>query len=179
MFRFLAFTVSFFLATSAIAEIKFPELTSDDLNGRSMNLPADLPGETTIIFVAYKQRQQPKIDAWVKRLGLTETGGPAWVEMPVVGKGAAIFRSFVDNGMRSGITSQKMRARTITIYSSRSAFNRAMGLKGRNDIYVLLVDRDGSVREIIRGDVSEEKVDQLRDAYPLQWDTLPQRRAYI
>ena len=75
MFRFLAFTVSFFLATSAIAEIKFPELTSDDLNGRSMNLPADLPGETTIIFVAYKQRQQPKIDAWVKRLGLTETGG--------------------------------------------------------------------------------------------------------
>ena len=97
---------------------------------------------------------------------MSETGGLAWVEMPAVGLGAVLFCSFVDNGMRSGITSLAMRARTITIYSSRSAFSRALGIPGRGEIYVALVDPDGALDTWIVGDVNEAKVAQLRAAYP-------------
>jgi hypothetical protein len=166
MVRILATLMLILLTPMAQAELVFPTLTADDLNGRSLSIPADLPGTPTIVFIAYKREQQPNINAWVEKLDLHETGGLAWVELPVVGLGAVLFRSFVDNGMRSGITSPEMRARTITIYSSRSAFNRALGIPGRGEIYVALVDPDGTVHALIAGDVTEAKVAQLRSAYP-------------
>ena len=164
MVRILATLMLILLTPMAQAELVFPTLTADDLNGRSLSIPADLPGTPTIVFIAYKREQQPNINAWVDKLDLHETGGLAWVELPVVGLGAVLFRSFVDNGMRSGITSPEMRARTITIYSSRSAFNRALGIPGRGEIYVALVDPDGTVHALIAGDVTEAKVEQLRAA---------------
>ena len=86
--------------------------------------------------------------------------------LPVLGRGAAFFRLFVDKGMRSGITSIGMWAKTITVYSSLNAFNRSLGIDGRSEIYVALVDPDGTVHSLIKGDVAEAKVDQLRAAYP-------------
>ena len=91
--------------------------------------------------------------------------GLAWIELPVVGQGAALIRSVIDNGMRSGITSTAMRARTLTIYSNRRAFNTAMGISDMSQIYVALVEQNGTVRTMISGDVTEEKVDELRAAY--------------
>ena len=41
-----------------------------------------------------------------------------------------------------------------------------LGLDGRLEIYVALVDPDGTVHSLIKGDVTEAKVDQLRAAYP-------------
>ena len=166
MVRILGIIVITFLSAMAHADVIFPSLTADDLNGRSLDLPGDFPGTPTIVFIAYKRNQQPSIDAWVERLGLRESGGPAWVELPVVGRGAAFFRSFVDKGMRSGITSLSRRAKTITIYSSRSAFNRALEIDTRVEIYVALVDPDGTVHSLIQGDVTEAKVKKLRAAYP-------------
>ena len=164
--RIFAALIVVFLANAAIAELQFSLLDADDLNGRAVSLPQDLPGDPTIVFIAYKRNQQPSINAWVARLGLQERGGAAWVELPVVGRGAALFRNFVDNGMRSGITSTAMRGRTITIYSSQRAFNMALGIDGRDDIYTALVGRDGQVYVLIAGDVTAEKMAQLRAAYP-------------
>ena len=166
MVRILSAIMIVFLSVTAQADVIFPSLTADDLNGRSLELPADFPGMPTIVFIAYKRNQQPSIDAWVERLGLLESEGPAWVELPVVGRGAAFFRSFVDKGMRSGITSLGMRAKTITIYSSRSAFNSALEITTRAEIYVALVDPDGTVHTLIQGDVTAAKVEMLRAAYP-------------
>ena len=165
MVRIFATLMINLLSPMAWADVVFPPLTADDLNGRSLNLPADLPGKPTIVVIAYKREQQPNVNAWVEQLDLRETGGQAWVKLPVVRRGAVLFRSFVDNGMRSGITSPQMRARTITIYSSRSAFNLALGISGRGEIYVALVDPDGTIHALVEGDVTEAKVEQLRAAY--------------
>lgn len=166
MIKQLVLIVVFFMITPATAEVIFPDLEADDLNGRTLSLPKDLPGQPTIVLIAFKRKQQSSVDAWVDRLDLLPEGGPAWIEMPVVGRGAAIFRSFVDKGMRAGITSEFMRGRTITIYSSRRAFNNALGIQSMKDIYVALVDPNGTVHILIQGDVSEEKMKKLRSAYP-------------
>ena len=164
--RIFVALIMVFLANAAMSERQFPLVDADDLNGRAVSLPDDLPGDPTIVFIAYKRNQQPSINAWVAGLGLQERGGAAWVELPVVGRGAALFRSFVDNGMRSGITSTAMRARTITIYSSQRAFNTQLGIKGRDEIYTALVGRSGEVHALITGDVTEDKIARLRAAYP-------------
>ena len=164
MINKMVLIVVFFMITPATAEVIFPDLEADDLNGRTLSLPKDLPGQPTIVLIAFKRKQQSSVDAWVDRLDLLPEGGPAWIEMPVVGRGAAIFRSFVDKGMRAGITSEFMRGRTITIYSSRRAFINALGIQSMKDIYVALVDPNGTVHILIQGDVSEEKVKKLRAA---------------
>ena len=51
--RFFAFILTFALATQAYGEIKLPSLVVDDLNGRTINLPAELPGNPTIVFIAF------------------------------------------------------------------------------------------------------------------------------
>ena len=83
--------IAVFLANMAIAELQFPPLDADDLNGRAVSLPQDLPGDPTIVFIAYKRNQQPSINAWVARLGLQELGGLAWAELPVVGRGSVSY----------------------------------------------------------------------------------------
>ena len=48
-FALLAFSIS---TASATAQGVFPTVTADDLNGRSVTLPQEFPGETTIVFIA-------------------------------------------------------------------------------------------------------------------------------
>jgi len=74
--------------------------------------------------------------------------------------------SFIDNGMRSGITLQAIRAKVFTVYSSRGAFDQNLGIRGSQQVYVTLVGRDGTVYTLIAGQASAEKVSQLRDAFP-------------
>ena len=61
---------------------------------------------------------------------------------------------------------QLLCGKTITVYSSLNAFNRSLGIDGQLEICVALVDPDGTVHSLIKGDVTEAKVDQLRAAYP-------------
>ena len=163
--RFYALILSIALATPAHSETKLPNLTVEDLNGRTLDLPSDLPGNPTIVVIAFKQNQQPVINSWAKRLDHQAQTGPAWVELPTVGQGAALIKSVIGNGMRSGITLTAMRARTPTIYSNRRAFNTAMGISDMSQIYVALAEQNVTVRTVISGDVTKEKVDELRTAY--------------
>lgn len=151
---------------AAQAEGIFPTVTADDLNGKSHSLPADLPGDPTVVFVAYKQNQQDAINGWINALGLDPARGAQFVELPVVGTGAKLIRPVVDNGMRSGITDTKMRARTITLYESPALINTPLGFTGRDVIRVLLVRQNGQVLWSTSGTVTEQAVSELRALYP-------------
>jgi len=146
----------------------FPTYTSKDLNFREVTIPAEFPGETTIVFIAYKQRQQPAINAWVTALGLDPEIGAEFVELPVVGEATKLIRSTVDNGMRSGIVNTALRARTITLYENASNVNDALGFSGRNEIRVLLVKRDGEILWKTSGAVTAEKAKELATLYDAQ-----------
>ncbi|HXZ71269.1 MAG TPA: hypothetical protein VEH31_10435, partial [Streptosporangiaceae bacterium] len=43
----------------------FPRLTSRDLDGREVMLPAGLPGEWNVIVVAFRRQQQELADSWM------------------------------------------------------------------------------------------------------------------
>ncbi|MGB2497258.1 MAG: hypothetical protein ACPH9Y_02740, partial [Planktomarina sp.] len=68
--RIFVALIMVFLANAAMSERQFPLVDADDLNGRAVSLPDDLPGDPTIVFIAYKRNQQPSINAWVAGLGL-------------------------------------------------------------------------------------------------------------
>lgn len=149
----------------SVTAATFPTVTADDLNGDSKTLPADLPGDPTIVFIAYKQRQQPDVNTWVNALGLDPSRGAEFVEVPVVGSGAKLFRGMVDNGMRSGITDTAMRARTITLYENVNLVNTPLGFSGRNQIRVLVVRKNGEVLWSTSGPATSNGVEELKQVF--------------
>ncbi len=157
--------IAMLLAAPAAAQGEFPTVQADDLNGRSVTLPADLPGDPTVVFIAYKMNQQAAIDGWVQALGLDASQGTEFVEIPVVGVGTRLIKGFLDNGMRSGITDPDMRARTITLYEAPDFVNEPLGFAGRDTIRVLVVRPSGEVLFATSGAVTAEAAAAVRAAY--------------
>ncbi len=164
LFHSIVFLLGF-MATSVTAQGTFPTVTSKNLNGTEVTLPRDLPGEPTIVFVAYKQDQQDDVNTWVNALGLDPARGAAFVEIPVVGRGASLMRGIIDNGMRKGIPDVNMRGRTITLYESPSVINGPLGFTGTDSIRVMVVRRNGQVLWSTSGAATSDGVNALKSAF--------------
>lgn len=140
----------------------FPTETIADLNGRSLKFPAELPGEKTIVLVAFVQQQQRDIDAWVDALKLKEKGAPAWIELPTVADMGPGFRKFLDGAMQSGIKKTEDRARVFTLYTDVAGFCRKMSMPSTRTVYALVVDRKGNVLAKVAGRPTTQSVVTLR-----------------
>lgn len=146
---------------SSIAQLaqtgKMPEIKTETLAERELTLPQDLPGEKSLVLMAFEREQQKNVDTWINGMKLADSTIP-WIETPVINGQNRFFRAFVNGGMRRGITDQKSRERTITLYTDRLVLLKAMGLpEVTTTIYAVVVDRSGNVLAKVEGDYSAEK----------------------
>jgi hypothetical protein len=145
--------------------VRFPIVTGANLLRRKVTLPADLEGELNILLIAFQRWQQSVIDTWVQfAMQLEETTeGVSYYELPVIQRMNVLARTFINEGMRAGIPDQVARERTITLYVDKVAFRQALELPSEEDIYVLLVDREGNVIWKEEGTFSPEKGEELAE----------------
>ena len=125
----------------------FPELTARDLDGREAALPAGLPGELTVVLVAFHRSQQALVDSWVPWLEarMAVDSRLRVVELPVLALHWAPGRSAIDGGMAAAIPDPVVRRRTLTVYTDVRRVAAALGIEDRETITVCLVDRSGRV----------------------------------
>jgi hypothetical protein len=144
----------------------FPTVQTQDLNGRRVTLPADLPGRATIVVVAYDQEDQPAVDTWVPFLSRLAEDVPdvGFVELPVVGETSWVGRRLLDFYMRQGIPDSGARARTITLYVDRQTFRDALGLPAESGIWLLLIDQEDQIAWRARGSFEEGAATSLEQA---------------
>jgi hypothetical protein len=148
-------------AAQAAPAGRMPVIKTETLSEREVTLPADLPGEKTLVLIAFERVQQKNIDTWVNGLKLKESALP-WIETPVIDPQNAFFRALINGGMRGGIPDTAMREKTITLYTDRNAFIKAMALNsGVKSIYAAVVSRAGQVLTLAEGDYSAEKAEAL------------------
>lgn len=153
------------------------------LDGTRRTLPAELPAERTLVLIAYRQRHQRDVDAWIARAvargvpgtprGAAEPMRTAVVEVPFLSGAWLPARRLIDGGMAQGIADPDVLARTLTAYGSPTAHRRACGLPvgpdgddGRAEVEALVVDREGHVLAHITGPPSASPgaaVDALLD----------------
>ena len=125
----------------------FPQLSARDLEGREVALPAGLPGELTVVLVAFHRSHQALVDSWVPwlhELARRDTR-LRFVELPTIGAQWAPGRSAIDGGMASAIPDTAVRRRTLTVYTDVRRVVAALGIEDRDTITVCLVDRSGRV----------------------------------
>jgi hypothetical protein len=146
-------------ATLSADSVRFPAVTSENLEGKSLTLPRDFAGERNVVFIAFLRKQQDDIDTWMPfvKAAVGRTANTDFYEIPTIKQMVAPMRWFINHGMRGGIDDVAARERTITLYIDKSPFKRALAITDENVIQVLVVDRAGHVLWRTTGAFSVEK----------------------
>jgi len=164
--KFLAVAVLTVAASMSTAQAgQFPSISAKNLNKVTMNLPQDFGSRRSIVMIAYSQKHQDLVDTWLPYLGkAAKRSGVKFYETPVLSSSYKLMSGFIDNGMRSGITSKSTRAKTITLYTNVSKFNKSIGLGSKSTIHAVVIDRNGKVLETVSGAYSKAKANKLNAA---------------
>jgi hypothetical protein len=143
--------------------MQFPTVSGSNLQRTKLTLPQDFQGERNLVLIAFQQWQQTQVDTWIPLARQLEETYPAmrYYELPTIQQLNAIARTFINEGMRAGIPDLVARERTITLYVDKKAFREALQLPGEDDIYVLLLDRQGWVLWRGEGAFTPEKGESL------------------
>jgi len=143
----------------------FPTVSGMNLHGQTIEIPRGLAGRIRVIVVAFEQRQQGDVDTWINALAPDLVAQPdlALYELPVIYTGSASFRFWVNNGMRSGITDEAARKRTITVYTDREKFYNALGVR-QSTITTFIIAPDDTIVWRTDGPASNENLTGARSA---------------
>jgi hypothetical protein len=140
----------------------FPSMIGIDLLGNQRPVPADFAGKLNIITIGFEQEHQIPINTWIAEAEkiMAENKAVKFYEVPLIYEMNALTRTWVNNGMRSGVTAEAARERTITVYTDREAFLKSMNMKS-DRIYALLLDDAGKIIWRAEGPVNGKSLTEL------------------
>jgi hypothetical protein len=149
-----------------VSAAQFPTVTGSNLLRQKIALPGDFQGEVNVACIAFQQWHQGLVDTWVPWLRQLEDLYPdfRFYELPVIYRMNILVQTFINEGMRAGIPNPKTREKTITLYTDKEVFRRALDLPSEETIWLVLVDRRGDVRFRLDGAFSNEKGEALKQA---------------
>ena len=147
-------------------KIHFPTVSGYNLDRQEFEFPRDFAGDLNLLFVAFSRRHQLIINTWLPFAQELEFSNPGLVyyELPTIDEMPVLSRTFINEGMRAGIPDPKARQRTITLYIDTSSFMEATEIPNKNDVHILLVNRDGEILWRTTGDFEEGKGSELLKA---------------
>ena len=164
----IAFCALFSHAASAetSGSLHFPNVEGKNLEGEKFNLPKDFKGEANLAIVAFQRWHQDLIDPWmgVAKELTQKHDGFRYYELPTIYRGNPLFRFWLDKGMAAGIPSEEARKATITLYLDKPEFRESLGIPNEETIHLFLVKADGSVSWQTKGELTDEKAEELRAA---------------
>jgi hypothetical protein len=145
---------------------KFPIVTGDNLNGKTIQIPSQLKGKFNVLLVPFQMWQQDLVNSWVPFLEYLMEENPNFdfYELPTIRKMNFIARRIIDGGMRGGIPSRDTRARTVTLYIDKTPFKETLGISTESTLYLYLVDQQGTIHWEETGELSDEKATSLEEA---------------
>jgi hypothetical protein len=143
-----------------------PAVSGSNLQRERLNLPEDLEGEWNLVLIAFQQWHQRQVDTWLPFARQMEETYPSvrYYELPTIQRLNALARTFINEGMRAGIPDPVARERTITLYVDKGDFRAALDLPDEDNIYVLLLDRQGRVLWRAEGAFTPVKGESLAEA---------------
>lgn len=141
----------------------FPQITCENLARERFNLPGDFEGDYNLCLIAFQQWHQRLVDSWIPLAQQMEETYPRfrYYEFPVIRRMNPLYRGFIDQGMRAGIPDPVARHKTITLYTDKAAFRKALEIANEDDIHLRLVDRAGVVYLATAGALMRETGEAL------------------
>ena len=171
---FLATTMLFMLSgcigsgeNTAISQAtigNFPAIEGIDLHGDMRPLPTSFVGKLNIIAIGFERHHPDSIDTWIPIADAISAKDDRvkFYEVPVIYQTNALWRGWINNGMRMGISDETARSRTITVYTDQDAFADIFNLNKAESAILLLNDK-GTALWKHEGALTEDARKQLAD----------------
>ena len=152
--------------SSGVAGVMFPDVVGIDLEGKEISLPTGLDGRRNLVAIAFEREHQAVVDTWIDRVEplLVQHPELRLYEVPTIYESSTLFRLWLNNGMRAGITDQVARRRTVTIYVDRKQFNAALSISDTRNVHLLLLNAEGRIAWRSTGPANDEKLADLSQA---------------
>jgi hypothetical protein len=143
---------------------QLPSFMARTLAEQTIAVPGGLPAERTLALIAFRSTQRAHIDGWVQGLKLDADPSIAWVRMPVLNDpGNTAARSAIETKLLRTYTADAERARLVPVFTDRTRFIRAAGLNGTDQVYAVVINREGEVLARAEGAFDADKANKLRE----------------
>lgn len=148
--------------TSVMGQL--PAFMARTLDQRAVVVPAGLPAERTLALITFHSSQRAHIDGWIQGLNLQADPSIAWLRMPVLNDpGNTAARSAIENKLLRHYPADAERARMMPVFTDRERFVRSAGLRGTDEVYAVVINRQGDVLARAEGAFDADKADKLRE----------------
>jgi len=166
--RLLAVSTALLLTTAAPSEKtvmgKLPSFMARTLNQQTISVPGGLPAERTLALIAFRSTQREHIEGCVQGLSLREDPSICWMRMPVINDpGSHAARSVIETKLMRHYPADSERARLMPVFTDRDQFVRAAGLAGTDQVYAVVINREGEVLARAGGEFDADRASSLRE----------------
>ncbi|WP_309681441.1 hypothetical protein [Polaromonas sp.] len=158
--------VAFALASPTDSSVMghLPAFMSQTLMRQPLAVPDGLPSDRTLALITFKRGQRDQADSWIRGLNLQNDASIAWVRMPVIkDPGTLTGRSAVEDKLLRHYPTDTERANLVPVFTDRANFARSAGLNSTEQVYAVVINRQGEVLARMGGQYDPDKARTLRE----------------
>jgi hypothetical protein len=139
-----------------------PRLEGSYLTGKQARLPDASQGKIALLALGFTYESRSAVEAWSERFAaeFAKAQDVTYYEIPLIGGVGRLARWFIDGGMRRGTPKEK-HENVITVYGGVDAWKQRVGYKQPKDAYLILIDRQGTIRWLHAGPFDESRFADL------------------
>lgn len=148
---------------------RIPSFMSQTLAQQPMTVPEGLPSNRTLALIAFKRSQHAQVESWIEGLNLRNDSSIAWMRMPVLNDpGTPQGRNAVKDKLLGHYPAEDERARLLPAFVNRELFIRSAGLNSTEQVYAVVLNRQGDVVARVAGKFDPDKAETLRETLRAQ-----------
>ncbi|MDP1741104.1 hypothetical protein [Polaromonas sp.] len=164
----LAVSTAVALATAAPSDTsvmgRLPSFMARTLNHQAITVPGGLPAERTLALITFRSTQRAHIEGWIQGLNLRADPSIAWMRMPILhDPGNPDARGAIETRLLRHYPEGAERDRLLPVFTDRQRFVRSAGLDGTDQVYAVVINRDGEVLARAAGAFDADKAMSLRE----------------
>jgi hypothetical protein len=142
---------------------RLPAFMAQTLLRQPVAVPQELPADRTLALITFRRSHRDQAESWVRGLNLRDDPSIAWMRLPVINDpGTPTGRQELENKLRELYPAEAERAKLLPVFTDRDSFVRAAGLNGVEQVYVVVVNRQGEVLARVEGAFDPGKAQTLR-----------------
>lgn len=143
---------------------RLPAFMAQTLLRQPVTVPEGLPSDRTLALITFQRGQHAQVEGWIQGMNLRNDPSITWMRMPVVNDpGTLTGRSAIENKLLRHYPADSERAKLVPIFTDRASFVRSAGLGGIDQVYAVVVNRQGEVLARVEGQFDADKAQTLRE----------------
>ena len=164
----LAVSAAVAMASAAPSELsvmgQLPAFTGQTLNRQTIAVPEGLPADRTLALIAFRGTQKPHIESWIQGLNLQADRSIVWMRMPVLDDpGSVAGRQAIEDKLLQRYPARAERDNLVPVFTNRAQVLRSAGLNGHDQVYAVVVNRQGEVLARAEGAFDADRAQNLRE----------------